>query len=76
MSSSHSQVVKMKTNDLDDFTGSLMHVIHSLYIGIQKRLENVLSSSNQVSFSQFVILAGFASCSHSKVSQAKLAENL
>ncbi len=62
--------------DSNDFTGSLMHVIHSLYIGIQKRLEHVLSLSGQISFSQFVILSGFASCPESTVSQVKLAEHL
>lgn len=60
----------------DDFCGGFMHVIHMLYIGIQKHLEATLSSHKLVSFSQFVILVGFSKNDNSNVTQAKLAEHL
>jgi DNA-binding MarR family transcriptional regulator len=60
----------------DDFSGSFMHVIHMLYVGIQKHLENTLNAHNQISFSQFVILVGFSHSATPCVTQAKLAEHL
>ena len=60
----------------DDFNGGFMHVIHMLYMGIQKHLEQTLSASKQISFSQFVILVGFSRKNESRITQAKLAEHL
>lgn len=60
----------------DDFSGGFMHVIHMLYVGIQKHLETMLSSQSQISFSQFVILVGFSHNDKSCMTQAKLAEHL
>lgn len=60
----------------DDFSGGFMHVIHMLYVGIQKHLENTLNTHNQISFSQFVILVGFSHSDTPCVTQAKLAEHL
>lgn len=60
----------------DDFNGGFMHIFHMLYIGIQKHLEQTLSASGSISFSQFVILVGFSSNNGLCASQAKLAELL
>lgn len=60
----------------DDFSGGFMHVIHMVYVGIQKHLETILSSQSQISFSQFVILVGFSHNDKSCMTQAKLAEHL
>lgn len=60
----------------DNFSGGLMHSIHMVYISIQKHLESVLGSKRQISFSQFVILAGFSKDHTSCITQVKLAEHL
>jgi DNA-binding MarR family transcriptional regulator len=59
-----------------DFNGSLMHTIHLLYLGVQRRVEHILMEHGQVSFSQFLILAGFSCNSDSPITQARLAEHL
>jgi DNA-binding MarR family transcriptional regulator len=58
------------------FNGGFMHVIHMLYVSIQKHLERSLSEHGEISFSQFLILVGFSCNAHEKVTQAKLAEYL
>jgi DNA-binding MarR family transcriptional regulator len=60
----------------DDFSGGFMHVIHMLYVGIQKHLESMLATNNQVSFSQFVILVAFSHGDKPCMTQARLAEHL
>jgi DNA-binding MarR family transcriptional regulator len=73
----HTQETPDDTCSGDDFYGSFMHVIHMLYIGVQKHLEQALITHKQVSFSQFVILVGFSStCGQSDTTQVKLAEHL
>lgn len=60
----------------DDFSGSIMHVVHMFYMGIQKHLEQTLHEHQQISFSQFVILIGFLKNNQAQTTQVKLAEHL
>lgn len=76
MKNSHQQKQTNEIRSIDDFNGGFMHVIHQLYFAIQKRLENVLSQQNELSFSQFMILVGFFCREESPLTQSKLAERL
>lgn len=59
----------------DSFDGSLMHTVHTLYFLVQKRLQEKLSSS-PISFSQFLVFAGFSCYGDTPVKQVSLAESL
>lgn len=59
-----------------DFEGGFMHVIHTLYITVQKHLEQTLFNQSEISFSQFLVLAGFACDKEKQLTQAKLANHL
>lgn len=78
LSAVHKQERTYTVDECSDqnFNGGFMHVIHMLYIETQKYLESALSSHNQISFSQFLILAGFSSQKNVRITQVKLAERL
>ena len=63
-------------SDTNEFNGGFMHTVHLLYLSVQKRLEHILTANSQISFSQFLILAGFSCGKNSSVTQVKLAEHL
>ena len=60
----------------DDFSGSVMHVVHQLYVSVHKHLEHVLAKHKELSFSQFMILVGFSCKGGATLTQARLAEHL
>jgi DNA-binding MarR family transcriptional regulator len=64
------------SNSPADFNGGFMHTIHLLYFTVQKRVEQVLLARADVSFSQFLILAGFTPKDCPYMTQARLAEYL
>ena len=65
-----------KFSDNDDFSGSVMHVVHQLYVSVHKQLEHVLAKHKDLSFSQFLILVGFSCKGGATLTQARLAEHL
>lgn len=60
----------------EDFNKSLMYSLHKLYFLIQKHLENNLLKSKGISFSQFIILAGFECGEVKDLTQSLLANHL
>lgn len=63
-------------NSDDSFSSSIMYVVHMFYTGIQKHIDQILRGQGLISFSQFIVLHNFLTCSQSQITQAKLAEYL
>lgn len=56
-----------------DFSKGFMYSVHQVYTLVQKHLEQALLKENTISFSQFMILVGFACHRDISVSQASIA---